>query len=112
MAVPLRPHQPAELPVRGPAEIVAALLVYADMRNPFHDGFHLISAAGELTHVAMYFSPPVVRDLQTVELNYVHGGRYRAAQYGSCLPGVVVSGVLTATYGPVLFMGGNPHEVS
>ena len=86
-----------------------ALLNYADLSSPYHDGFHLLSLDGRLTHLAQYFAPPIVRDLPPHGEAHQHGGRYRAAQYGSCLREVAASGVLTHHYGPVLFVDGVPH---
>lgn len=106
---PLREQQPAELPVARLDDIVTALLRYATLTSPYHDGFHLLSLDGHLTHAAHYFAPPIVRDLPREREPLYYGGRYRAAQYGSCLPEVVASGVLTHHYGPVLFVDGVPR---
>lgn len=106
---PLRERQPAGLPVAGLDNIVTTLLRYADHSNPYHDGFHLLSFDGRLTHLAQYFAPPIVPSVPVEWQNHRHGGRYRAAQYGSCLPDVVASGVLSRHYGPTLFVDGMPH---
>lgn len=104
--VPLRARQPAELPLREPNEIVTALLRYAECSNPYHDGFHLLSGEGYLTHVSQYFAPPIVRSLGVESGDSRHGGRHRAALYGSCLPNVLAAGVLSRHYGAALFVAG------
>ena len=108
---PLRARQPPDLPVAYLDDIVAALLRYADQSSPYHDGFHLLSLDGHLTHLSQYFAPPIVRSLLVESRSSQHGGRYRAAQYGSCLPDVVVSGVLSRHYGPTLFVDGVPRAM-
>lgn len=106
---PLRPGPPDDLPgcgVLGIEKIVRLLLVHTDQTSEYHDGFHLISEDGRLTHLAQYFSPPIVPALRDPVLDRVHGGRLRAAQYGSCLPEVIASGVLSQRYGPIIFVNG------
>lgn len=92
------------LPISGTKRIVSALLRYGDEDNQFHDGFHLISRNLNLTHISQYFSPPIVA-MVSPEMRY--GGRYRAAFYGSFIPSVIATGVLSQSYGPTLFIRGN-----
>ncbi|MBI5184104.1 MAG: hypothetical protein HZA01_00010 [Nitrospinae bacterium] len=96
-------------PVSGIDNIVSLLLKFSAADSKFHDGFHLVSSAGELTHASQYFFPPIKRYLTTM---YEYGTRYRAAQYGSCLSGVLACGIMTNHYGPVIFIRGVSHEIS
>jgi hypothetical protein len=59
--------------------------------------------------LAQYFAPPVVEDLATSDLHMPYGGRYRAALFGSRLPGVIACGVVGRGYGPIVFVSGKPR---
>ena len=110
--VPLRDTQAAtkeNLPISNINEIVSSLIKYSRTESPFHDGFSLISKTGQLTHISQYFSPPIKKYLI---LDYLYGGRYRAAQYGSCIPGVIACGVLSKNYGPTFFVKGSTYVVN
>jgi hypothetical protein len=108
---PLRTVQPPRLPLQGVDFIVDALLRFCQPDNAYHDGFHMISSDGYLTKVAMYFSPPIVSKLRNFELDHVHGGRYRAALFGSCVPSVLACGIVSNAYGPVIFEHGVPTSL-
>jgi hypothetical protein len=108
----LRSHSPPELPLSSIADIAEALLRYAARDCCYHDGFHLLSADGDLTHVAHYFAPPIVPTVEPPDDEHRHGGRYRAALYGSRLPVVLATGVLTRSYGPLVFVQGVPCACS
>ena len=102
---------PPDLPLSSPARIADALRAYAAVGNSLHDGFHLISSDGALTHAAQYFSPPIVSSVGLgVDMRY--GGRRCAALFGSCLPGVLATGVLSRNYGPLIFINGKVCELS
>lgn len=62
----------------------------------------------QLHSVALYFSPPIVPGLQ---VNYAKrfGGRYLAGLFGSLIPSVLSIGVLSCSYGAVVFTGGREH---
>jgi hypothetical protein len=91
------------LPIHGIDRIIDLFLNINTTDSNFHDGFHLISREGILTHICCYFSPPIyVSD----DVEYTFGGRYRAAHYGSFLTGVDCIGVLGQNYGPTLFSNG------
>lgn len=98
---PLRLH--AAPPVN--ADIEQSLALIASNKSEFHDGFHLLSVDWKLTAVAQYFSPPI---LPNAEIQWARkfGGRYLAAQFGSALPGVIVSGIATSSLGIAIFMAG------
>ena len=80
---------------------------YAAIESPYHDGFHLLDHHGSLTHIAQYFAPPIVSRLPITEHPGSVGGRFWAARFGSCLPGVIATGVLTQNYGPLIFLDGD-----
>jgi hypothetical protein len=90
-------------PLKGLGNIVTTIH-HLNVKNSFyHDGFHLLSAEMELTHICQYFSPPIQSN---VSVDYAKGGRFRAAQYGSCLEGVLATGVIGEEYGPFIFIKG------
>ena len=97
------------LPISEIGDIKEKLLQYSKIDSPFHDGFHLISSNLELTHISQFFSPPVVDDPK-ISIGYNHGARYRAAQFGSCIPDIVVTGVLSNNYGAIIFRNGSAHS--
>ena len=61
------------------------LINISDYHHALHDGFHMVNEQGILTHVAQYFVPPVVKDLQP---NQEHGVRLYSSMCGSTLAGV------------------------
>ena len=107
---PLLRDTPRELPLSGVDRIAGLLASYASYDCRFHDGFAVIDGNGVLTAVSQYFSPPIVPGLRTHGDN-LYGGRFRAAQFGSCLPGVVAAGVLSSHYGPLLLVDGDIETV-
>lgn len=74
----------------------------------FHDGFHIINEKGKLTHVAQYFSPPVVREAG-FDRHRLIGGRFVAALFGSAIPGVLMTGIVGVRSGLSVFR--NAEEV-
>ena len=70
--------------------------------SDYHDGFHLINKNWELTHVSQYFSPPILRGVSINRSRNI-GGRYVAAQYGSGVGGVILSGIASNGFGMAIF---------
>jgi len=88
----LRPSFPPPRNVRlGDESAVRTLLEVSNNLNPLHDGFIFFNEKGDLTHVSQYFFPQPARD---IVLNEAYGTRYRAAQYGSLIRGVILTGVI------------------
>ncbi len=73
--------------------------------SDYHDGFHLISANWRLTHVAQYFSPPIVADAK-IDRTKKFGGRYLAALFGSAIPNVTLCGTVSNGFGLAIFCRG------
>lgn len=81
------------------------LLEISDKTSRFHDGFHFFDLwTGKLSYPAQYFVPPIVPDLET---NEDYGTRYHSALYGSCIDGVVLTGVINSDYKCHVFKKGN-----
>jgi hypothetical protein len=94
------------LPIYGWHDIELTLKEISEKSSIYHDGFHLISTNVSLTHIAQYFSPPIVKNLVTKHRNELFGCRYLAAQFGSCLKGVMATALVSNSYGCVLFVNG------
>lgn len=92
------------LPREGLDDIINTLLYISSNESDFHDGFHLISSDFELTHLCQYFSTPIIENLH---IDNHYGSRYRTALYGSFLPNVLYTAVLSKNYGPIIFQKGN-----
>lgn len=75
----------------GNRKTIQYLLKIANINNNLHDGFILFNSSGKLTHVAQYFCPPPIKGLIP---NESYGVRYRVAQYGSFLKGVILTGTI------------------
>lgn len=84
---------------------IEALLAISDRSSEFHDGFQVLSTELQLKLVSQYFSPRIA-PLTFTPRDRVVGGRYVAALFGSALPGVVATGVVSASYGLAVFVGG------
>lgn len=74
-------------------------------QSDLHDGFHLLSTDWQITAIAQYFSPPILVDAE-IDRSKNFGGRYLAALFGSALPGVVLSGVASNSFGLAIFDSG------
>lgn len=74
--------------------------------SPFHDGFHVVDATLALIQVSVYFSPSITPKVETPANGQMFGGRYLAAAFGSCLEGVLCTGVVSRQYGPIVFEQG------
>lgn len=100
--VPLRaPLSP--LPDRPTAEILADI---ASEAHPLHDGFHILSPGLALVAISQYFSPPIVAGVDFDRSRDV-GGRFVAALFGSCLPAVILTGVVGRGAGLSVFHRGS-----
>lgn len=61
--------------------------------HELHDGFHVLSPSFEVLAVAQYFSPPIVPSV-LIDPHRKPGGRHVAALFGSCLPSIILTGVV------------------
>jgi hypothetical protein len=57
----------------------------------------------ELTHISQYFSTPIIEKLA---VKNTFGSRYRTALYGSCIPNVLFTAVISKNYGLIIFEKG------
>lgn len=97
-----------DLPYHGKDNIISIIKKLTNAQSNYHDGFHLMSEKGEMTHVCQYFSPPIT---DSVVIDYTKGGRFRAAQYGSCIENVLAVGVIGQDYGPHIFIKGVTYQL-
>lgn len=99
--VPLKPLTPAP----HSDSTRETLVTISDEAHDLHDGFHILTPDLELIKLAQYFSPPIVRRINTDPQRHL-GGRYMAALFGSALPQVLASGIASANYGVAVFEHG------
>ena len=92
-------------PLPGGCSTVEQILKISTHDCELHDGFHLLSPELRLFSVAQYFSPPVDLAL-AVGVERGFGGRYFAALFGSIIPGVECTGIVTHTAGVAVFKDG------
>jgi hypothetical protein len=76
----------------GSEDCIKFLREVANYSSPLHDGFIFFNEKGLMTHVSQYFAP-LINDKKIVP-NESYGTRYRAAQYGSLLKGVILTGII------------------
>lgn len=84
------------------SDVLSAL---SKKKGKYHDGFHIINKKGELTHVSQYFSPPIIRDASFDRYRLV-GGRFVAALFGSSIPGVIMTGIVSEGHKLSIFENG------
>lgn len=89
-----------------PNDFVSDLLEISSYGSEYHDGFHFISEGFEISHVAQYFSPPIISNAK-VDYSKALGGRFMAALFGSYVQGVLLTGILTRGNGIKIFEHGN-----
>ncbi len=92
-------------PLPSGCSALAQILKISTHECELHDGFHLLSRELRLFSAAQYFSPPVDLAL-TVDVETGFGGRYFAALFGSIIPGVECTGIVTHTAGVAVFKDG------
>jgi DNA integrity scanning protein DisA with diadenylate cyclase activity len=85
---------------------IEVLMNISHEASPFHDGFHVVDANLALVQVSVYFSPAISPQVVTPANGQMYGGRYLAAAFGSCLEGVLCTGVVSRQYGPIVFEHG------
>lgn len=102
--IPLNDEKtPFILPLVNYENILKVLIEVSSSESIYQDGFHLLSKDLVLTHISQYFSTPIRKELK-VQNNY--GSRYRTALYGSFLPNVIYTIVISKDYGIVVFNDG------
>ncbi|WP_175857269.1 hypothetical protein [Burkholderia anthina] len=85
--------------------LVSQLSSVSSIHSTFHDGFHIVSTDWKLTKVAQYFSPSIVATAE-IDWSRQFGGRYLAALFGSALPNVKATGIVSNGFGLALFQDG------
>lgn len=85
--------------------VVQVLSELSRHTNKYHDGFHILNKKGELTHVAQYFSPPIVQEA-CIDRSRLVGGRFVAALFGSAISGVTMTGIVSEGHGLSIFKNG------
>lgn len=86
-------------------DLVQKLINISRLDSEYHDGFHMVSEYFELTHIAQYFSPSIISDVEVNRTKKI-GGRYMAALFGSKINGVMLTGVVTKGSGLTIFEDG------
>ena len=81
-------------PLEISGSVVQVLSEISIHKSKYHDGFHILNKKGELTHVAQYFSPPIVQNAYFDRSRHV-GGRFVAALFGSNISNVVMTGIVS-----------------
>ena len=102
--LPLFPMR-STLPSRQPSSVARCLATISSSESEYHDGFHILNSKFDLVAVSQYFSPPIVPEVK-VDYKRPFGGRFLAALFGSALPGVLATGVISRSYGIVVFVDG------
>lgn len=87
----------------GRKKTLECLLDISKKLNLFHDGFIFFNENGLLTHVSQYFAPLPIGNIIPNE-NY--GTRYRTAQYGSLLKGIILTGIVSSDRNYFMFYKG------
>lgn len=105
------PHDLPLLPLRpdGPASSGKTLAEFLSEisrdTSDLHDGFHLLSSDFRLISTSLYFAAPIVPNLG-FDSNRQVGARFMTAMFGSSLDSVIATGVVSASYGVVVFQRG------
>lgn len=86
-------------------DAVKILAEISSYKSEYHDGFHILNENGKLTHVAQYFSPPIVNEAY-FDRSRLIGGRFVAALFGSTMSGVKMTGIVSEGHGISIFKNG------
>ncbi|HAT3852390.1 MAG: diadenylate cyclase [Serratia marcescens] len=66
----------------------------SNKNSEYHDGFHILNEAGNVTYIAQYFSPPIIENISFDRSRFI-GGRFVAALYGSCINEIKLTGIVS-----------------
>ena len=101
--LPILPLRPLRSP---PSEwdLIASLVAISNPDSEYHDGFHIVSSEWRLSRVSQYFSPPII-DNAIIDRSKIFGGRYIAALFGSAIPSVQLTGIVSRGFGIAIFEG-------
>ena len=91
--------------VEGNADVYSTILESSLATNPNHDGFNMVNNEFKITHRNVYFAPPINREAFFDSSNG-YGTRYVAALMGSTISGVLLTAVVSNSYGIVVFENG------
>jgi len=97
--------------LHGSNDVYTTILESSLATNPNHDGFNMINSDFKITHRNVYFAPPVDLDVK-FDNESGFGTRYVAALLGSRVKGVLLTAVVSNSYGIVVFENGSPVLVS
>lgn len=86
-------------------DLLTDLVCISSINSEYHDGFHLINEEWVITDVSQFFSPPIYRK-ELLNRNKNIGGRYAAAQFGSAIDGVEMTGIASNGIGIAIFQNG------
>ena len=107
--VDLRPKITCPENVRlGSKLCMDTLLDISDEKKPLHDGFIFFNEEGLMTHLSQYFAPRVST---RVPPNLHHGARFKTAQYGSLLRGVLLTGIVSSNGDTFVFHKGVSRKI-
>ena len=81
----------------------------SDYRNTFHVGFHFVDRDGNLTHVAQYFVPGIVKNLYP---DQEHGVRLYSSMCGSTIPGVYFIATICSNGDIYIYENGKEMDLS
>ena len=87
------------------ADVYTTVLESSLATNPNHDGFNMVTSNFKITHRNVYFAPPIEREI-TFDNRSGYGTRYVAALMGSTISGVLLTAVVSNSYGIIIFKGG------
>lgn len=102
--VPIYPLYKSNIKLSGNS-LFEQLLELSSQYNTHHDGFHVVSSKLAITHIAQYFYPHPIVDIN-LDAQKHYGVRYFVAQAGSAVPNVSYSAVVGLNYGVSIFEKG------
>lgn len=91
--------------VEDNADVYSTILESSLATNPNHDGFNMVNNELKITHRNVYFAPPINREV-IFDSSNGYGTRYVAALMGSTISGVLLTAVVSNSYGIVVFENG------
>ncbi|WP_419812562.1 diadenylate cyclase [Bacterioplanoides sp.] len=95
----------ADSEVNDNEDVYSIILESSLATNPNHDGFNMITSDFKITHRNVYFAPPISTDV-VFDSSKGYGTRYVAALMGSTIQGVLLTAVVSNSYGIVIFEHG------
>jgi DNA integrity scanning protein DisA with diadenylate cyclase activity len=92
-------------------DVVSKIVEGSLATNVNHDGFNILGKNFNLIYKNVFISPPIAKNIE-LDIDQGFGARYVAAILASKIEGVIVTAVVSNSYGIVIFKNGKVVNIN